>query len=496
MLQFGSTRLLTLLGRFQRRGNMWPFFAKRKRKHLRKRPPFRKPEHTIAKILAWADAYHSRTGSWPTETSGIIRGTLGENWRAVDRALRAGVRGLRGDSSLAQLLAEQRGVRNIHHLPPYTIEQILAWADAYHARTGCWPYYRSGPIPEAPGESWRAVQAALQIGRRGLPGGMTLTRLLGEQRGMRNLQQPPPLSIKQILAWADDHHAQTGEWPSARSGSVPAAPGESWGTINWSMFMGARGLKGKTSLAQLLLERRGVRTHGKAPPLTIRQILSWADAFHTRTGEWPTAASGSIPQAPGETWSAVTKALVLGIRGLAAGQSLARLLVQKRGARKQGNLPRLTIQQVLDWADAYHRREGGWPSVNARSIAEAPEETWQLLNSALTNGHRGLPGSTSLAKLLAKYRGAPNQKDRPRLTPKQILRWADAHFQRTGAWPHAKSGPIPNSNGDTWGGVNTALRHGIRGLAGGSSLYRLLVRYRGNAPRIDRQHKSGSQKKR
>ena len=67
--------------------------------------------------------------------------------------------------------------------PPLTIEQILAWADAHHARAGAWPAGRSGPVPEAPGEAWGNINGALRRGHRGLPGGDSLARLLNRRRG-------------------------------------------------------------------------------------------------------------------------------------------------------------------------------------------------------------------------------------------------------------------------------------------------------------------------
>src|SRR5262249_55019273 len=45
------------------------------------------------------------------------------------------------------------------------------------------------------------------------------------------------------------------------------------------------------------------------------------------------------------------------------------------------------------------------------------------------------------------YRSSPRA---PELSIAQILTWADAHFQRTGRWPAARSGPIADAPGETW----------------------------------------------
>ena len=68
---------------------------------------------------------------------------------------------------------------------------------------------------------------------------------------------------------------------------------------------------------------------------------------------------------------------------------------------------------------------------------------------------------------------------RPLLTVSKILRWADAHHQRRGAWPAARSGRVKDALAETWLAVNTALHDGLRGLPGGDSLTQLLRRERG-----------------
>ena len=62
-------------------------------------------------------------------------------------------------------------------------------ADAYHARAGAWPHAHSGAVADAPGETWRGVDAALRGGHRGLRGGDSLFRLLG--RHGKGAARPP-----------------------------------------------------------------------------------------------------------------------------------------------------------------------------------------------------------------------------------------------------------------------------------------------------------------
>src|SRR2546430_7160923 len=83
--------------------------------------------------------------------------------------------------------------------PELTEEQILAWADSYHKRHGRWPTEPARPIPRSAHETCSGVDQALRVGLRGLPAGSSLARLLAARRDYR----PPPLTIKQILAWAD-----------------------------------------------------------------------------------------------------------------------------------------------------------------------------------------------------------------------------------------------------------------------------------------------------
>jgi hypothetical protein len=281
-----------------------------------------------------------------------------------------------------------------------------------------------------------------------------------------------PLSIAQVLVWADQHHDRTGEYPNINSGPVPDT-NETWGNLDAALRRGCRGFPRKISLANLLAVERGYRNKKALPHLTISQIVKWADAWKRKFGDYPKRDSGAIPGAPGETWARVNGALVRGLRGLRGDSSLSRVLAGYRGVRNEQDLPRLSVTRILGWIDAFHDQAGKWPKATSGPIAEG--ETWQAVDMALRNGLRGLPGGSSLAKLLADRRGVRNAKTLGRLTINGIWAWMVSHRIRTGDWPKRRSGRVWGTRWETWSGVASALERGRRGLRGGSSLQQLVV---------------------
>ena len=371
-----------------------------------------------------------------------------------------------------------RTVRSITPSPPLTEEQILEWADAHRKRTGQWPNQKSGAVHGTVDETWQNISQMLQRGQRGLHGGSSLAQLLTAKRGKRNITNPPALAVKQILKWADAHHQKTGHWPKVTSGAVVGAPGEIWSNIDGALAQGHRGLPGGSTLAKLLAEKRDAQNHLMLPSLSSRQILRWADAHHRKTGQWPKTTSGAVLDAPDQTWRKIDAQLSHGLRGLPGGSSLAQLLAKERSVRNTQALPKLTIKQILKWADICCERTGKWPNANSHDAVAAGEK-WANINAALIQGQRGLPGGSSLAKLLARKRGVPNIHALPTLTIKRILQWADVYRRRTQKWPNQKSGAIFDVTSEKWANIDGALAQGRRGLPGGSSLAKLLAKERG-----------------
>lgn len=209
-----------------------------------------------------------------------------------------------------------------------------------------------------------------------------------------------PLTVEQILAWAQTHKERTGQWPRVQSGPIPEAPGETWARINAALHVGCRGLP-RSSLSRLLHHCQADRPWARRQ-LTLEQVLAWADAWKERSGQYPNVMSGPIPEAPGLNWQALDRALRHGRHQLPAGSSLSRLLREQRGYRRHQR--QLTEEQILAWAQHWKQRTGCWPAVRSGLIPEAPGLRWSALDQALREGSHGLPGGSSLSQLIQKRR--------------------------------------------------------------------------------------------
>jgi hypothetical protein len=456
-----------------------------------------KPPLTEQRILEWADHYYASTGYWPRILSGLASPETGDTWNRVDRALKQGNRGLPGGSSLSRLLYEQR--RAIAKKPKrperadITEGMILDWADLYHKSTGEWPTRDSGPIEDCAPETWRIVEEALSRGKRGLPHGGSLYKLFRAHRGIppvnRSPPPRPPLTEQVILTWADQFHAAMGMWPKKYSGAISGTAKESWAGVNKALSKGLRGLAGGTTLCGLLARERGTFSNKARSVLSVRQILEWADLFHESTGTWPTQLSGRVAtnSQPPESWRAIHQALTDGLRGLPGNGSLARLICEHRGFAGTRAIvrptlpPQLTVERILEYADQFHASTGSWPGRQSGTIVKEgrPVERWSALDKALLNGSRGLPGGSSLTKILYEHRAVQSVWLIGEVTEEQVLDYADSWKAAHGRWPGQKDGPVNEGSSITWRAISKWLCYGKHGLPGGSTIGRLIQEHRG-----------------
>ena len=424
-------------------------------------------------ILRWADEHFAAHGKWPNKSSGVIPGTH-ETWAGIAVALDNKARGLLRQTTLADLLWEQRKVVNKANRPPLTFELILSLADKHYAKHGEWPNQDSGSIPEIL-ESWRGINTALHRGIRGLPGGSSIIKLLAEHRGIISRIWDDSTTLPDILKWIDDFRDEHNRWPRREDGQIKGTC-TTWFSVDNKLRSGWPGFKGDASLSQLLCESRGVRHKLKLPKLSVPQIRKWAREHYRRNEAWPTVNSGTIPGTD-EKWANINASLSQGQRGFPGGDSLPRLLHREFGVTNRLASPRLSRQRILAWADEHFAKYGKWPTVSDRR-APAKHESWPAINAALERGSRGLPGGDSLAKLLARSRAVRRGPHAKRLSVQIIVRWAKAHKKQTGKWPTLSSGEVAGTN-ERWDNLDQLLAKGLRGLPGGQGLSSVLAEHCG-----------------
>jgi superfamily II DNA or RNA helicase len=212
----------------------------------------------------------------------------------------------------------------------------------------------------------------------------------------------------------------------------------------------------------------------KKLPLTEPQIIEAAKSFHQIHGKWPTQYSEEpVPGMPGENWSSIDTAGQTGLRGIARGRSLSRILEHL----KDDNL--LTEEQIVRAAKAFFKIHGQWPTRHSKeSVPGMPEATWSGIHYTSSRGYRGLVNRKSLAAILEPFSGQ-RKWGRP-LTEKLIIEAARAFFKKHKKWPgQASKESVPGIPGETWDAINQAGQRGLRGIKKGRTLSKILAPLKG-----------------
>jgi len=117
--------------------------------------------------------------------------------------------------------------------------------------------------------------------------------------------------------------------------------------------------------------------------------------------------------------------------------------------------PVVSIEQLRQAVDAFRlAHDGRFPTL--RDDGAQSGLAWGTIDNRLRDGHRGLPGSTSLSKWLDE--AYPVERFVSPITSASMHSWVEAHRQTAGgAFPHIGSGTLPGAN-RTWQSIHEALR--------------------------------------
>ncbi|MBN8521251.1 MAG: hypothetical protein J0L77_05060 [Alphaproteobacteria bacterium] len=395
---------------------------------------------------------------------------------------------------------------------PLDLELIRRTILATRLETGKWPTQKAGLVqygPYADGKTkFTTLLAALRNGRRGLLGSSSLSEqcaILSEKHGLDyiNHLNQHDFDLGTIRETILKTRQQTGRWPTQKSGLVkhgPYANGRiTFLALGKALSVGSRGLTGGSSLPQeceyvsnqFKLNYVNVLKQSNYDLNKIRETI-----FETRrqTGKWPSMERGLVkygPYADGKTkFHALNAALKNGLRGLPGGSSIADQcsIVSEQFGLDYFNIfkqPNYDLEKIREILLKARMETGRWPTRSSGLVQYEPyadgKTKYATFDAALRKGRRGLSGRSSLSQecaFVSKRYGLDyiNLKAQPSYNLEIIHETILKTRQATGQWPKMEWGLIQHGlyadGKTTFISIDSALRLGIRGLKGGSSLAR------------------------
>lgn len=347
-----------------------------------------------------------------------------------------------------------RTVNRTTEAPNLTIDQVLAYIDTFYERYGKWPMVTSEPV-DGMTFGWKSLDSYLRAGLRGLPSGLSVANVLEKYRGVQNIYNQRPLTVKWIVKEMRRHNELTGHYPTQASGKIHLT-GETWAGVEIALARCIRGIEEKSSIAKLREQYLGVTNKKNQPPLSLDWVEEQIRRFYRDTAQFPSQESGAIPDSA-ETWSRVHGALYSGSRGIKRKVSLSTLVREVLGVKVS-----FTSQDIETWVRAYQLEHNKFPSQKTGDIPGTPFN-WRQVDYALYYGFPGRRGDQSLSQFISERFGVKNRSAPPKLTLKQICADIDCYFRRHRTWPTATSGKVSGKD-ETFQSYAMALWRGSRGL--------------------------------
>ena len=142
---------------------------------------------SIEQILRWCDIYYERNNKYPGQYAKSIPEMEGEDFANINAALNTGIRGLPKMTGLAGLLAKERGYIHNQNKPSIELEDVINEMINYFRVNQKFPTADNKEIAGSLGCKWSALNASLHIGGRGLPKGLSLSKL--KKRALEQLNK-------------------------------------------------------------------------------------------------------------------------------------------------------------------------------------------------------------------------------------------------------------------------------------------------------------------
>jgi hypothetical protein len=287
-----------------------------------------------------------------------------------------------------------------------TEEKIIGFVKSFYKVHGRYPAAHTKEndgLPE--GYTWITIDSALTHCSQGITAKSSIAKLISKHLGVRYKGDLPDFSEEKIVEWAKKYFLVHNKYPSIRTKPSDWLPeGETWIALDIALKRGTRGLPGGSSVAKLFEKYFGIRNKTNIPKISEQCIIDYMIVFKDKYGYFPHAHSKENEMLPsGESWHGFDKALRNARRGLTK-TTLASLKEKYFGIKNILTLTKLFEKQITKWVIEHYNKYGEYPSKKTEINSLPNGECWRKLEADLAQGHRGLPGNNSLAKIKRKLK--------------------------------------------------------------------------------------------
>lgn len=355
-----------------------------------------------------------------------------------------------------------------------TYDMIKIFKDKYDD----FPFIKeSKTITEQQNILWCTIDAALKNGRRSLPGGSSLTKLIIENfpgSKPRTRRGKYKITVEMLEKYIFEFFEQNQHYPNSVTQELISNEifGKSWKDIDVCLRNGKIiGLEEKSSLIKFTNDHFGDVNKASVGTLYVKNVVKYLTNFYNKYDYYPSAIENKeVTGGPTYlTWNKIHKALYHGYYGLPGGSSLAEVKEKYLGQINKNNLPPWTEEEVALAMYKFFCLYGYYPGSRERfAVPGYPDDSWIRLNLALQQGKRGFGKENkgnSLALVAEKYFRRRNQANLSKLDEQELLSNILEFYKENCYYPNNKTKlSVPNMPNENWATLSYALRYKTRGL--------------------------------
>lgn len=349
-----------------------------------------KRDINLEEVIVEIKKYYKETGKKPTTRTKEFFLPDGTSATALDLALRIGYRGLKGGSSLLDLVSESLGLRGRGQ--DIDLNEAKIEVLNYFKKYGKRPTKRCKNFLLSDGTSLENLDRFLKK-KKNKENGSSLSEFINNILGV---PQKENFDLGEIRTEIKKYYNKKSKKPTEHSEDFFLPDGTTARNLANSFRKGLRGLDGNISFPEFANQVLGLK---EKKDLDVSMIIKELKKYHKKNKKYPNKRDASFFLADGTSATSLDQALRMGFRGLDGGSSLAKLIEEISGKPSHTNKMKLTESIIKKEIISFYMKNKQYPTQCSKE-SKPFGSTWVSIDLALRSGFRGLEGGSSLSKLV------------------------------------------------------------------------------------------------